>query len=953
MKPFIHVKGAREHNLRNIEVMLPRDKLTVITGVSGSGKSSLAFETIYAEGYRKYIESLSSQARYLLEQVKRPDVDFVHGLSPVIAIEQRGGGMHNPRSTVATVSEIADYSRLLWSVGAKPVCPKDGGKIVQRTLDDCIARILSEKEGSRFYLMAHSMDGKNSVLRGELPRLLQRGFQRVRVNGEIKRLDEATVLSAGGESSVDIVIDRLTVDPAQRSRLADSLELTFKEGRNQAIILFEEEDGSLRELMLSQHFSCEHCGTVYDKFTPKHFSYNHVDGCCSTCKGLGYTLQFEEKFVVPNPKLSVTKGAIKPWRLGSKQMIIRRNAILKQLAEQLPFDLTVAWEALDEHVRQVILHGAGDRIFRFKFGRKAGESMPFEGVLADLRHTFAHSSSEGLRAKLVAYQTSQLCPHCLGERLSDYARAAKFAGVSFPAFMQMPISDAAVLISDYALGLSEEEREQKMFGEIIFGLKGRLEFLKEVGLGYLSLDRPYYTLSGGEAQRVRLATQLGMGLVGVTYVLDEPSIGLHPADNSKLVATLQHLRDQGNTVVVVEHDEEMIVSADHLIELGPGAGNEGGALIMSGSMKECLKNKASLTVPFLNGTRFIEKNGRTLPATRGSVSVRGAAEHNLKNIDVDFPVGLLTVVCGVSGSGKSTLVNDILAAEALRTLNRAKTIAGKHAGILGLEQFDTVVLVDQEPIGKSPRSNPATYTKLFDLIRDLFAQCSLAKIRGYAAKRFSFNLSGGRCERCQGDGSIKVDMQFLSDVYVDCPSCAGQRFNRETLEVRYKGLNIAEVLSMTIDEAAGFFKAHPSMMLVLKTLQDVGLGYLQLGQASNTLSGGESQRLKLAMGLSRKSRGQSLYILDEPTTGLHWLDIQKLMDTLFRLRDAGNTVIVIEHNLDVVDLADYLVEVGPHGGRMGGQLIFSGERKAFDGNVQTPTAVALAKKRDRRQGTVA
>lgn len=946
MQHFIHVKGAREHNLQNIEVKIPRDKLTVITGVSGSGKSSLAFETIYAEGYRKYIESLSSQARYLLEQIKRPDVDFVHGLSPVIAIEQRGGGANNPRSTVATVSEIADYARLLWSVAAKPVCPKDGGNITQRTLDDNIEYILSQKKGIRFLILAHAIKGKANIVRAELPRLVQRGFQRVRINGDIRRLDEPDLIPTGtGETTVEIVIDRLAADPEQRSRLADSLELAFKEGQNQAIILFENEDGSWKETLLSQDYSCEICSTIYEKFTPKHFSYNHVSGCCPTCKGLGYTLQFEESLVVPNPKLSVGKGAIKPWRLGSKQMIIRRNATLKQLAEQLPFDLTVAWENLDSEIKRIILHGAGERLFKFKFGRKAAITQPFEGVLADLRHTFVHSSSEGLRAKLVAYQSSQLCPECRGERLSPYARAALFSGTSFPHFMHMPISDASQMISGYAEKLTKAERQQKMFSEIIFGLKNRLEFLCEVGLGYLSLERPYHTLSGGEAQRVRLATQLGMGLVGVTYVLDEPSIGLHPVDNAKLIATLTHLRDQGNTVLVVEHDEEMIRAADHLIELGPHAGNNGGKIVMEGSIEECLKNKHSQTIPFLTHERTLDKNAKTLEPNHGSILVQAAAEHNLKNIDVDFPIGLLTVVCGISGSGKSTLVNDILAAEALRVLNRAKSIPGKHGGISGLENFDSVILVDQEAIGKSPRSNPATYTKLFDLIRDLFAQTTLSKIRGYSPKRFSFNLTGGRCERCQGDGSIKIDMQFLSDVYVECPSCAGQRFNRETLEVRYKGLNIAQVLDMTVDDAVIFFKAHPKIMQVLSTLQEVGLGYIRLGQASNTLSGGESQRLKLAMGLSRKSHGNSLYILDEPTTGLHWIDIQKLMDTLFRLRDAGNTIIVIEHNLDVIRLADYLIEVGPGGGNMGGELIFSGAQKEMTDKVKTPTAKALFKNR--------
>ncbi|MCB1120859.1 MAG: excinuclease ABC subunit UvrA [Verrucomicrobiae bacterium] len=925
--PPIFIKGAAEHNLQRIDVTIPRGQLVVITGVSGSGKSSLAFDTLYAEGYRKYVDSLSVKARQVLEQIKRPEVEYISGLSPVIAIEQRSGAGNNPRATVASVTEIADYARLLWSVMGEAHCPKDGGRIVRRSLEDCLERIFEEPDESRLMILAPFLDDKTSRIRDEIPRLKQRGFTRVRVNDEVKFIDDYDLIPKGqSRTKLDLVIDRVVVRQDQRSRIADSLELAFREGEDRVVLLFQSgRDDPWKEIALSQNLSCSICGEVYEPLTPRLFSHNHHEGACETCDGLGTTLQFVPELLVPDPSKSVKKGAVKPWRIGSKKMIIRRNALLKQLAEQVPFDPTVPWSELSEEVRDLIFWGSGERTYLFKLrpGKAKPEPAPFEGVVPELNRTARESSSDGYRARLVAYQISQTCQSCGGRRLNAVARNVFVSGKSFDQFMALPIEEAY----DWILQCRKAWGKLKQFDELVTGLEQRLGFVDEVGLGYLNLDREFSTLSGGESQRVRLATQLGMGLVGVIYVLDEPSIGLHPYDNEKLIQTLLDLRDRGNAVVVVEHDEEMMKHADTLIELGPGAGIEGGKLIFQGTTAECMKTTKSRTGPYLSGKLTVMKNSPTHTADDRRVEVLKAAEHNLRSIDVPFPVGLLTCVTGVSGSGKSTLVNDILANAAAFKLNRAKTIPGKHERILGLEHFTQVVRVDQSPIGRSPRSNPATYIKLFDLLRQLFAQTPLSKVRGYKPARFSFNVSGGRCERCQGAGVIKLDMQFLADTYVECPSCRGQRYNRETLEVRFKGYTIADILNMTVREASEVFRNFPKISRKLETLDKVGLGYIHLGQQATTLSGGEAQRIKLSLELSRTEQGASLYILDEPTTGLHWIDIQLLMDLLLQLRDHGNTVIIIEHNLDVINLADWVVDLGPGGGNSGGDLVYAGTRE--------------------------
>ncbi len=938
---FIHIKGGREHNLKNIELRIPREQLVVVTGVSGSGKSSLAFDTLYAEGYRKYMDSLSTRARQLLDQVKRPEVDFIHGLSPVIAIEQRTAGAANPRSTVATVTEIADYARLLWAVQGQAFCPVDGGVIERRSLDDCIDRIFVEPKGARMVILAPVLQAKTALLREELPRMRTRGFQRVRIDGQIINLDDSHLIEPkSGQRNVELVIDRLVLAQDQRSRIADSLELAFREGKDRAVILIQDnKESPWRELSLSQHLACSDCGRVYEPVTPKFFSYNHPAGACPKCGGIGRTLQFEAALVVPDPELPVRKGAIKPWRLGSRRMIIKRNAILKQLAAQLPFEPTIPWNDLPEEVRHTLLHGAGERLFSFKLtgGNKKPELMPFAGILADLEETRRTTSSDGLKARLMAYQISHPCQACRGSRLKPESLAVRLKDQDFPGFMAMSIEEA----EKFSRFLEKLDKGSGRAHEALSGLCERLFFLKEMGLGYLTLDRQYATLSGGEAQRARLATQLGMGLTGVAYVLDEPTIGLHPADSHRLLRSLLDLRDRGNAVIVVEHDEETIRAADHLIELGPGAGQEGGEIIYQGPPQEAGKSNRSRIGPYLDGITEVDKNASTLSPNNRWLTVRGACCHNLKDIDVAFPVGLLSCVTGVSGSGKSTLVNEILAKTAALKLHRAKVVPGKHQSLDGLDQFTKIILVDQSPIGRSPRSNPATYVKLFDPLRRLFAQCSLAKVRGYKASRFSFNVRGGRCERCKGDGLIKLDMLFLADVYSECPSCRGRRYNRETLEVRFKGYNVAEVLELTVDEACKLFRRQPKIISILSTLQAVGLGYIRLGQPSNTLSGGEAQRIKLSLELSKRSQGGALYLLDEPTTGLHWTDIQNLLDLLFKLRDAGHTIIIIEHHLDVIRLADWVIDLGPGGGQAGGRLLYEGPPSDLDQAKKSLTSKCL------------
>jgi excinuclease ABC subunit A len=928
-----------------LDIRIPRGKLVVVTGPSGSGKSSLAFDTIYAEGYRKYMESLSTQARQVLDQLKRPDVDFIHGLSPVLAIEQRTGGV-SPRTTIATVTEVADYSRLLWALAGEQRCPKDGGRVVRRSLDDNVARVLAHCPGERIMILAPVLVAKPSVLRDELPRLRQRGFQRVRLDGVVRELDEPNLIPTGTAAlAVDVVVDRLVAGPEHLSRIADSLELAFREGGDRAFVLSQKKaEDPWRELSLSQHLACDICGDVFEKLTPRHFSFNHPEGACPECGGLGRKLRPVAELVIPDPDKSIKGGAIKPWRIGGKNLIIKHNLILKQLAEQLPFEPEKPWKDLPEKTRAALLNGTGDRLFSFKLRRmREAKAMPFAGILADVEQNFRDTESEGFQARLSTFMVAGPCPECGGARLNRRSAAVRLgppgAEIGFAGFMAMDIAAAHGFANELGRTLGAVEALR----EVVVGIDQRLRFLLDTGLGYLTLERDYASLSGGEAQRVRLATQLGMGLIGVIYVLDEPSIGLHPKDNERLLAQLRGLRDRGNTVLVVEHDEETMRAADEIIEIGPGAGLEGGHLLFQGTPAECAAQPARLsqTGPFLARKMAVHRDAAVKAPDGAWLTVREAREHNLRGIDVRFPVGLLTCVTGVSGSGKSTLVNDILAAAAARRLNKAKSIPGKHRAIENLDFFDKLVQVDQEPIGRSPRSNPATFVGLLDLLRDLFALVPLAKVRGYKASRFSFNVRGGRCERCQGDGVIKLDMQFMADAYAPCPSCGGRRYNRETLEILFHGKSIADVLDMSVREAIVLFRNIPRVLDKLQTLDEVGLGYLALGQSAVTLSGGEAQRLKLSLELSKRQSGPTLYVLDEPTTGLHWVDIQKLMDLLFKLRDQGNTVLVIEHNLDVINLADWVVDLGPGGGRDGGNLVYAGTRAGIEACAESATGTAL------------
>lgn len=947
---YIHIKGAREHNLKDVEVRIPRGKLVVITGVSGSGKSSLAFDTLYAEGHRKYVESLSAQARQAMAQLKRPDVDFIHGLSPVLAIEQRASNA-SPRSTVATVTEIADYARLLWVIRGEQRCPKDGGLIRRQTLDEAVDRALALPEGARALVLAPYLEARPTEIREELPRLRQKGYQRVRLNGEVVEIDDPNAVSSGRQPlKLDIVVDRLVIGPTQRSRLADSLELAFSEGNDRVIIAYQEaRDAAWLELSLSRNLACSKCGEVYEPITPRHFSFNTAEGACPECGGLGETRRFLEELVVPDASKSVKGGALKPLRIGGKQLIIRHNALLRQLAEQLPFDPNAPWKDLDEQTRRQILYGVEDREFAFKLTRRKTKPAPatFGGIMPLLDKAARETKSDGYRARLMTYQTEQDCPLCHGHRFSPRSANVFVEGVSLPDFLAMDIERAHA----YAMSLDREGSQVSSYGEVLEGVEFRLRFLKEVGLDYLTLNRGYGTLSGGESQRVRLATQLGMSLVGVIYVLDEPSIGLHAKDNLKLIESLKELRDRGNTVVVVEHDEDTMRAADHLIEIGPGAGAEGGRVLYEGPPDDCRpeESRENATGAYLSGAKRLEKRTATLEPGESWLEIREASQHNLRQVTARIPFGLMTCVTGVSGSGKSTLVNDILAKAAARKLNRSKDIPGKHKGVFGLEAYERAVRVSQDPIGQSPRSNPATYTKLFDALRDLYTKVPLSRTRGYKAGRFSFNARGGRCERCQGQGAIKLDMLFMSDAYVECPSCNGKRYNRETLEVRFGGVNIAEALDMSVAEAMERFKNVPKIVEKLRTLDAVGLGYLKLGQAANTLSGGEAQRLKLSLELAKRNNGRSLYILDEPTTGLHWSDIQRLSDLLFQLRDQGNTIVVIEHHLDFVGLADWVIDLGPGGGSRGGEIVYSGTVDGLRSCKESETGKAM--RRHRREGS--
>ncbi len=936
MENVIQIHGARQHNLKNINVEIPRGKIVTITGVSGSGKSSLAFDTIYAEGYRKYLESLSADVRRVLGAIAKPDVDYIRGLPPVIAVEQNVSAATNPRSTLATATEIADYARLIWCVAGVQKCPFDGGEIKRRSLDECVEEILEFPEGGKLYLMSPFLSGKKQAAVAGIDDLKKRGWQRARINGEIVELDDGDVAKLlKAENKIEIVIDRIKVAESARSRISDSLELALKEGGGTALAYCEAE-GKTFEKSLSTALSCSVCGSVFEDVSPRSFSHNHPDGACTTCGGIGRVMTFDERLVVPDDTKSIYGGALKPYRMGSRYLILHRCSLLKKLSLQYPFDRKMAWRDLPEEVRKFILYGDKNRAFEVRKSRKKKAAKPyyFEGVIAELEKYYAHGASDAMTVKLGAFMNSNVCKDCKGTRLNARGRNIFVGGMSYPEFMNLPVSDALEFVDKLKGGKFDA------ISEAVNGLRDRLDFLNRVGLSYLHLDREYSTLSNGEARRARLAAQLGMELVGAAYVLDEPTIGLHSSDNDRLIGAIKNLRNGGNSVILVEHDADAIKASDYIVELGPKAGFSGGEIVFEGNITACKKSKISRTGAYLSGKVEVEKYSDAPEFDGRILRVKNAREHNLKNITVDFPVGLLTVVCGVSGSGKSTLVNEILATEAARKLNGAKQLCGAHGGIEGLEYFDKCVRVDQSPIGRTPRSNPATYTKLFDKLRELFAKTPAAIARGYKASRFSFNVKGGRCEHCGGDGVVALDMQFLGDIYVECPACKGRRYNRETLEVKYKGLDISQVLELTVDEAAELFRSHNDIIAKLRTLQEVGLGYVRLGQSANTLSGGEAQRIKLSLELSKKQNGKNLYILDEPSTGLHWDDIQKLLTLLFKLRDVGNTVIVIEHHPDFIRLADNLIELGPTGGEKGGELLYSG---SVDGlkKLKTPTSKYL------------
>ena len=916
MEKYIRIKGARAHNLKNIDVNIPRDKLVVITGLSGSGKSSLAFDTIYAEGQRRYVESLSSYARQFLGQMDKPDVDQIDGLSPAISIDQKTTS-HNPRSTVGTVTEIYDYLRLLFARAGHPHCPKCGKPITQQSVDQMIDQIRELPERTKLLVMAQVVRGKKGEHKKVLAHIRHEGYVRVRIDGEVMDIGEVIQLEKNKKHTIEVVIDRLVVREGMESRLADSLETALKLGEGVAYVQIV--DGEL--LMFSENFACVDCGISLPEITPRMFSFNNPYGACPVCMGLGSHMEFDEELVLPDPTLSVGGGVFAPL---SKNLHSYAMCVMKAILENRGYSLETPWQEIDKKTQQVLLYGSGEERFTFRYTNMFGEDkeyfVPFEGVMPLLARRYHETDSDEMRESYENYMTEIPCKACHGARLKPETLAVTVGGKNIDEVTRMTIREADAFFTHLTL----TPREMKIAAQILKEIHARLHFLLDVGLDYLTLSRSAGTLSGGEAQRIRLATQIGSGLQGVLYVLDEPSIGLHQRDNNRLLATLKHLRDLGNTLIVVEHDEDTMYAADHIIDIGPGAGANGGRVVAEGTAEEIKKNPDSITGAYLSRRKFIPVPAKRRPGNGKFIEVVGAAENNLKDLTVKFPLGTLTLVTGVSGSGKSTLVNEILYKGIASRLYHAKGKPGKHKKIKGLENIDKIIDIDQQPIGRTPRSNPATYTGVFDAIRELFSQTSEARMRGYKAGRFSFNVKGGRCEACKGDGILKIEMHFLPDVYVPCEVCKGARYNRETLEVRYKGKNISEVLDMTIDEAVEFFANVPRIARKLQIIQDVGLGYIKLGQPATTLSGGEAQRVKLATELSRRSTGKTLYILDEPTTGLHTADIHKLLDILQRLVAGGDTVVVIEHNLDVIKTADYIIDLGPEGGDKGGTVVATG-----------------------------
>lgn len=915
---YITIQGAREHNLKNIDIKIPRDQFVVMTGLSGSGKSSLAFDTIYAEGQRKYMESLSSYARQFLGLAEKPDVDKIEGLSPSISIDQKSTN-RNPRSTVGTVTEIYDYLRLLYARIGIPHCPKCGKEIARQTVDQMVDEIMKLDEGTKFQLLAPVIRGRKGEHTKLLSQARRSGFVRAIIDGSMYDLSEDVELDKNKKHNIEIVVDRLAVKPGIERRMADSIETVLK--MSEGLLVVDVIGGEV--MKFSDSFSCPDCNISIDEIEPRSFSFNNPFGACPCCTGLGFKSEFDVDLMIPDTSLSLNEGAISVlgWQSsGDKKSYT--HACLEALAKEYGFSLDVPFRDLDNESREIILYGTDGRKVNVHYQgtRGAGSYLvAFEGLIKNVQRRYRETAGETMKQEYEAYMTVVPCEECKGKRLKPESLAVTVCDKNIADLTELSISK----LFDFICNMNLDDRRKNIGSQIIREIKSRLGFLVNVGLDYLNLARSTGTLSGGEAQRIRLATQIGSGLVGVAYILDEPSIGLHQRDNDKLIAALKHLRDIGNTLIVVEHDEDTMLAADYIVDIGPGAGDLGGEVVACGTARDIMNCKDSITGAYLSGKIKIP-----VPETRrepaGYIEVLGARENNLKNINVKFPLGVLTCVTGVSGSGKSSLINEILYKRLARELNRAKCKPGRHDDLIGLEQLDKVINIDQSPIGRTPRSNPATYTGVFDLIRDLFANTKDAKAMGYTKGRFSFNVSGGRCEACKGDGIIKIEMHFLADVYVPCEVCGGKRYNRETLDVKYKGKNIYDVLDMTVDEACEFFENVPSILRKITTLKEVGLGYIKLGQPSTTLSGGEAQRIKLATELSRRSTGKTIYVLDEPTTGLHFADVHRLVDILQRLCEGGNTVVVIEHNLDVIKTADYIIDIGPEGGENGGTVIARG-----------------------------
>ena len=936
MKNEIVIRGAREHNLKNVSLTLPRDKMIVFTGLSGSGKSSLAFDTIYAEGQRRYVESLSSYARQFLGQMEKPDVELIEGLSPAISIDQKSTS-NNPRSTVGTVTEIHDYLRLLYARIGIPHCPKCGRVIERQTVDQVVEQIMALGEGARVQIIAPAVRGRKGEHAKLLAQIQKDGYVRVKVDGTVYDIADVPVLDKKLKHTIDVIVDRIIVRKGSEGRLADSLETAFSFGAGLAKV---EHNGE--EQLFSENYACPECGISIEELTPRMFSFNNPYGACPTCSGLGSLMKIDPALIVPNEELSLKKGAINATGWQSSNASSIAGMYLAALGEKYGFSLDTPFKKLSAEAKKVILYGTGSERIHVEYHKEFGEGSydsPFEGVIPNLERRYRETQSDFMKREIEEYMANIPCPDCNGKRLKKESLSVTVGGMNIAEISDMTVRHAREKLGSLKLTQTEELIARQILKEI----DSRLGFLISVGLDYLTLSRMAGTLSGGEAQRIRLATQIGSSLVGVLYILDEPSIGLHQRDNARLIDTLKGMRDLGNTLIVVEHDEETMLNADYIVDIGPGPGEHGGEVVFAGTPEEILKDENSITGKYLSGREYIPIPKHRRPVGESWLSIRGARANNLKNVNADIPIGVFTCVTGVSGSGKSSLVNEVIKKALLRDLNRARTKPGEHDAILGIEKLDKIIDIDQSPIGRTPRSNPATYTGLFDLVRDVFAQTPDAKMRGYTNGRFSFNVKGGRCEACHGDGILKIEMHFLPDIYVPCEVCGGKRYNRETLEVRYKGKTIADVLDMTVEEALHFFAPLPKLAKKLQTLYDVGLGYIRLGQPSTTLSGGEAQRVKLATELARKDTGRTIYVLDEPTTGLHTDDVKRLLSILQRLCDGGSTVVVIEHNLDVIKAADYIIDLGPEGGDMGGTIVCCGtpeqvaeNRKSYTGKYLKP-----------------